>query len=258
MMPDGPGAPSAGGAVRAVLADWDHIEAYLQTIRSPHAPVGLDPALVSAGRGVFEANFCAGCHGTSMWTTSRVFWTPSEAANGVAGSLRTTTYTAPAAFPAALNPATAAAGRTAPLRFPAGASAGASDQIQCVLRAVGTFPPSGTAPILPSGSPLVIREVRANMTADAQGLSGFNPPSLLGGVTGAPFLHAGNARTLEELFDPAFEAHYQALSENFLLAGDRELQVRQLVAFLLSIDEDAAAAPTPTLGYPFLLCPESL
>jgi DNA-binding beta-propeller fold protein YncE len=258
MMPGGPGAPGASGTVRATLADWDHVEAYIQTIRSPRAPVGLDAALVTAGRTLFEANHCAGCHGTAMWTTSRVFWTPGETANAAAGTLRTTTYTAPSMFPAALNPPTAGAGRTASLRFPAGATAGANDQIQCVLRAVGTFPATGTAPILPAGSPMAIREVRTNMTADAQGLSGFNPPSLLGGVTGAPYFHAGNARTLEELFDPAFEAHYQALSENFLLAGDRDLQVRQLVAFLLSIDEGTTPAPAPALGYPFQLCPDSL
>jgi cytochrome c peroxidase len=148
--------------------------------------------------------------------------------------------------------------RTASLRFPAGATAGANDQIQCVLRAVGTFPSTGTMPILPSGSPVVIREVRTNMMTDAQGLSGFNPPSLLDGVAGAPYFHAGNARTLEEVFDPAFEAHYQALSENFLLAGDRATQIRQIVAFLLSIDEDTAAVAAPTLGYSPLLCPTSL
>lgn len=201
---------------------------------------------------------CAGCHGTAMWTNSRVFWTPNEANNGAAGALRTTNYTAMAAFPAALNPPSAGAGRTASLRFPAGAAAGANDQIQCVLRAVGTFPASGTVATLPAGSPVAALEVRANMTTAAQGLSGFNPPALLGGVAGAPYFHAGNARTMEEVFDPAFNAHAQALSENFLLSGDRATQVRQLVAFLLSIDESTAAPATPTLPYPFLLCPNSL
>ncbi len=258
MMPGGPGAPGASGTIRSVLADWDRVADYIRTIRSPHAPVGLDAALVTAGRSLFEANNCAGCHGTSMWTSSRVFWTPSETNNAAAGTLRTTSYTAPAMFPALLNPASAAAGRTATLRFPAGPTAGANDQIQCVVRAVGTFPATGTAPVLPAGSPMVIREVRTNMTTDAQGASGFNPPALLGGVTGAPYFHAGNARTLEEVFDPAFEAHYQALSENFLLAGDRDLQVRQMVAFLLSIDEGSAAAAAPSLGYSPQLCPSSL
>ncbi len=255
--------PQAGlnGAVRSIastLPDWDRIEAYVQSIRSPHAPTGLATADVDAGRMLFAANNCAGCHGTTMWTNSRVFWTPNEANNAAAGLLRTTNYTAAAAFPAALNPPTSGAGRSASLRFPAGATAAANDQIQCVLRAVGTFPATGTAPTLPAGSPVAALEVRANMTAAAQGLSGFNPPSLLGGVTGAPYFHAGNARTLEEVFDPAFNAHTRALSENFLQTGDRAAQVRQIVAYLLSIDESTAAPATPTLPYPFLLCPDSL
>ena len=255
--------PQAGlnGSVRSIgstLPDWDRIVSYVQSIRSPHAPTGLVAADVTAGRALFEANNCAGCHGTAMWTNSRVFWTPNEANNGAAGALRTTNYTAMGAFPAALNPPSAGAGRTASLRFPAGAAAGTNDQIQCVLRAVGTFPASGTTATLPAGSPVAALEVRANMMATAQGLSGFNPPALLGGVAGAPYFHAGNARTMEEVFDPAFNAHAQALSENFLLTGDRATQVRQLVAFLLSIDESTAAPATPTLPYPFLLCPTSL
>ncbi|MBX7196854.1 MAG: hypothetical protein K1X94_32690 [Sandaracinaceae bacterium] len=258
MMPTGAGAPGAAGLVRASLEDWDRIAAWIRTVRSPHAPVSLSASDVTAGRTLFETNNCAGCHGTRMWTNSRVFYTPSEANNAAAGLLRTTNYTAPAMFPAALNPPTAMGTRTASLRFPAGTTAGANDQIQCVLRAVGTFPASGTMPIVPSGSPVVIREVRTNMMTDAQGLSGFNPPSLLGGVTGAPYFHAGNARTLEEVFDPAFEGHYQALSENFLLAGDRATQVRQIVAFLLSIDESTTAAADPVLGYSPQLCPTSL
>ena len=250
--------PGGTNPVLSTLADWDHLAAWARTVRSPHGPVGLTAADVTAGRTLFETNNCAGCHGTTMWTNSRVFYTPNEANNAGAGLLRMTNYTAPAMFPAALNPPTAMGTRTASLRFPAGATAGANDQIQCVLRAVGTFPSTGTMPILPSGSPVVIREVRTNMTTDAQGLSGFNPPSLLDGVAGAPYFHAGNARTLEEVFDPAFEAHYQALSENFLLAGDRATQVRQIVAFLLSIDEDTTAVAAPTLGYSPQLCPTSL
>lgn len=254
MMPGGATTPTS------ILADWDRMDTYLQTIRSPRAPSNLDGDDVIAGRAIFEANFCAGCHGTSMWTTSRVFYTPGAAANHpVTGSLRTTSYTAPSAFPAALNPPSAGAGRTATLRFPAGPTAGANDQIQCILRAVGTFPTSGTDPIGPAG--LVLREVRADMTATAQGATGFNPPALLGLGTGAPYYHGGNARTLEESLDAIFEDHHTALSENFLVTGDRDLQVRQLVAFLLSIDEDTAPVAVPTaaaLGYDPDLCPDSL
>ena len=241
--------PGGGGALVSTLGDWDNIEAYIASIRSPRAPVGLAAADVTAGRALFEMNNCAACHGTRMWTISRVFYTPNEANNNpTTGALRSTSYTAPAMFPAALNPPSMGAGRTATLRFPAGATAAANDQIQCILRAVGTF---GT---VPTGG-AVVNEVRADMTTAAQGASGFNPPALLGGVVGAPYFHAGNARSLEEVFDPAFEAHYTALSVNFLATGDRATQVRQIVAFLLSIDEDAAAAAAPALPYDPDLCP---
>lgn len=253
--------PSGTDTVRTVLADWDHITDYIETIRSPRAPRSLVAADVTAGAALFAANNCAACHGTSMWTLSRRFWTPDEAHNAAAGSLRTASYTAPSAFPAILNPPSAATGRTATLRFPAGTTAGANDQIQCVLRSVGTYPATGVAPVLPTGSTVVLREVRPDMTTAAQGASGFNPPSLLDSVASGPYFHGGNARTLEEVFDPAFSAHYTALSANFLdtdTASDRATHVRQLVAFLSSIDESTTAAADPVLGYDPRLCPTTL
>jgi hypothetical protein len=48
------------------------------------------------------------------------------------------------------------------------------------------------------------------------------------------------------------------MSENFLLVGDVATQRRQIVAFLLSIDDDTVAAPAPSLGYPHDLCPNTL
>lgn len=257
LMPDGAITP------HSILPDWDRVEAYIQSIRSPNAPSQLTAADVTAGAALFAANNCAGCHGTSMWTISRRFYTPGELTNHpTTGTLRTMSYVAPALFPGALNPPSAGAGRTATLRFPAGATAGANDQIQCVLRSVGTFPSSGILPVLASGSTVQLSEVRTNMTTGAQGLSGFNPPSLLGLGTGAPYLHGGNARTLEEVFDPAFAAHYQAMSVNFLTTpATRAAEVRQMVAFLLSIDESTAPVAPPSaaaLGYNPLLCPASL
>ena len=46
--------------------------------------------------------------------------------------------------------------------------------------------------------------------AAAQGVTGFNPPALVGMGTGAPFFHGGNARTLEEVFSSTFNAHARA------------------------------------------------
>jgi cytochrome c peroxidase len=75
----------------------------------------------------------------------------------------------------------------------------------------------------------------------AQGKNGMSVPSLFGLSVGAPFFHAGNARTLEELFDPTFAAHYQALAPDFLGQNEtftRSDRIAQLIAFLLSIDEN--------------------
>ena len=253
LMPDGALMP------RSVLADWNEMDEYMKAVRPPRGLSSLNMADVTAGRALFQTHNCAGCHGGAGWTLSRRFFVPGDTNNNPAtGLLRTRTYTAPAAFPAALNPATAAAGRMAALRLtPMDAN---NDQINCILRDVGTFPATLDAMqngIVPAG--VRVREVRANMMAAAQGLTGFNPPSLVGMTTGAPYFHAGNARTLEEAFATTFERHYRAMSTNFLQDGDRGAQVRQLVAFLLSIDDDAAAvAPPTTLGYNPDLCPTSL
>jgi cytochrome c peroxidase len=267
-MPDGAGTaagPVAGadagapGVLRSALADWTDIDNYTKAIRAPRGPNSLSMADVTAGRALFVEHNCAGCHGGTQWTISRRFFAPGNANNNpMTGVLRAMMYTAPAMFPAALNPATAGAGRTAALRLtPMDA---ANDQINCVLRNVGTFPAAlNTAQdgVAPAG--VRVREARADMTANAQGLAGFNPPALVGMGTAAPFFHAGNARTLEELLSTTFDAHYRAMSANFLQTGDRAVQVRQLVAFLLSIDDDTAAVPPPTtLGYNPDLCPASL
>jgi hypothetical protein len=133
----------------------------------------------------------------------------------------------------------------------------ANDQINCVLRAVGTFPgvPGETqSGVAPEG--VLVREVRQNMSTLAQGATGFNPPALLGMASGAPYFHAGNARTLEELFAPTFAAHQTAFSSNFPGAGDRAARIGQLVQFLLSIDETTEAVEPPDgLGFDPELCP---
>jgi cytochrome c peroxidase len=100
--------------------------------------------------------------------------------------------------------------------------------VTCVIRNVGTF--SITDPI----------ERKADGTA-AQGAKGFNPPSLLSIATGAPYLHHGKARTLEELFSLPFRGHYGAGSANLWLNGPQPGQDitdrDNLIAFLKSIDD---------------------
>jgi DNA-binding beta-propeller fold protein YncE len=249
LQPDGAVMP------RSVLDDWNRVESYMKTIRPPRAPNSLNTDDVTAGRTLFVDNGCAGCHGGSLWTISRRFFAPGDRTNNpTTGLLRTTMYTAPATFRADLNPPTAGTGRTAALRLTP--MDGNNDQINCVLRAVGTFPSmldTMQNGITPTG--VRVREVRANMMAAAQGATGFNPPGLVGMGTGAPYFHAGNARTLEELFATTFEGHYRSLSTNFLQSGDRAAQVRQIVAFLLSIDDDTMIVPIPANND---LCPATL
>lgn len=254
------GVPAAMmGNVTNVLADWDEIDEYVKTIRAPRRPTNLDMASVAAGRTLFESNNCGGCHGGPLWTIARRFWTPSATTNGAMGTLRTTRYSGlPMGF-AALNPPTTMG--TAELRLtPQDA---ANDQINCILRAVGTIRPpamSGGAPVPVTAAGVTVSEVRANMSTPAQGLTGFSPPGVIGMGLGAPYFHAGNARTLEELFSTVFQAHYQAFSANFLTnAGSRDADVRNLVSFLLSIDDDTMIVPVQGgLSFNPQLCPSSL
>jgi YVTN family beta-propeller protein len=244
-----------GLAAAPKLDDWRDIEAYIQTIRSPRAPSNLDTAAVTRGAELFaNGGACQGCHGGAKWTISTRFFTPSTSTNAL---LNTTPFSIPAGFPQALLPARQQANQT--LRF-AGGNAAALDQILCAIRPVGTFnvaqPGAGIA------------EVRADMKTLAQGDGnpagegrGYNPPSLLGMAAGAPYLHGGNALTLEGLFGDTFDEHRRALSPNFLTESDPkqvDRQIADLVAYLLSIDEDTTPLDIPEPGASGgLLCPKT-
>ncbi len=224
------------------LKDWNDMTRYAQSIRIPKAPSNLDPALVAAGEVLFKdaaaGGSCQGCHGGDKWTISRVFYTPSGAGNE---ALKTKSWSEAAllaaGYPAALLPATTPMNQVMRFGVPA------NDQLQCIIRPVGTF---GVAP------PAVgIAELRADMTTAAQGNAvdarGYNPPSLLGVAVGAPYYHAGNARTLEELLSPTFDVHRKALSKDPAFLAKPE-DVQALVAYLLSIDGDKPVLPIPALG----------
>jgi hypothetical protein len=256
--------PDADHCDSASSHDWDDIDAFVRSVRSPARPTGLDSADVIAGEALFASANCYQCHSGPAWTLSRVFYTPGDENNGTLpftkpaviddemfGALRKTYYEVPDEL-RALNPAGASGKAT--FRLLPGAADGldafypassAADQINCVLRDVGTFPvqttgaPPNTQGVAPSGAPIV-RELRQNMKDLALGATGFNIPSLLGLGVGAPYFHAGNARTLEELFDGTFAAHYQALGKSFTPTSK---DIRGLVAYLLTIDDDLRAPP---------------
>jgi hypothetical protein len=235
-----PANPLALAAAPA-LDDWKNIKAYVQSIRSPRRPSNLDGAKIAAGKTLFVSDgSCTGCHGGDKWTISTRFYRPTV---DVTTNLNTTPWATPAGFPAALLPA-------ADQRFMrfANGNAAAFDQLQCILRPVGTF---GKADALMGQ----VIERRQDMTTPAQGNqpngNGFNPPSLVGVQVGAPYLHAGNAATLESLFSSTFKDHYGTLAPNFLQETDpaaRAAKVEQLVQFLLAIDVDQAATTIPTAG----------
>jgi len=222
----------------SALDDWQNIKAFVQAVRPPRRPSNLDGAKIAAGKTLFvNAGRCIGCHGGDKWTISTRFYEPSL---DTTNALSTSAWAVPSGFPPSLLPAN----DQRFMRF-AGGPAAAFDQVQCILRPVGTF---GKADALMGQ----VVERRQDMTTAAQGNqpngNGYNPPSLFGMQTGAPYLHSGGAATLESLFSSTFVEHYGTLAPNFLKetnAGERAGKVEQLVQFLLSIDEDAAPTRTP-------------
>lgn len=236
-----------GQPVREVQAtgctdDWDDVEAYMKTIRPPRGRRFLDAASVARGAALFgmpnagENNGgCVACHGGAGWTASRRFWTPSSANNA---ALLTAPFTRPAAWPAVWNAHTTQIG-TQPLSTDMTMGAAGPEEVACVIRNVGTFGVPG------DDAATAALEVRVN-AARAQGAGGFNVPSLYGLQVGAPYLHHGQARTLEELFnDPRWQAHLTAANPVFLTTGDAEQQKRDLIAYLLSIDATTPEQPLP-------------
>jgi len=233
----------------SVLSDWKEIEAYIKKIRSPRKPTNLVQADVDAGRTLFTGSGtanCVGCHSGAKWTISKRFYTPGDGPNAATNSMAPNSLgniswnTALNNFPAALLPVGGTANLMTDARMRFG---GAAEQLQCILRPVGTF---NTAPM-----DVGVLEVRADMTTPAQGNAdtgrGYNPPSLLGVQIGAPYFHAGNARTLEELFDDvAFNKHHQsAIASAFTIDATKRAQ---LVAFLLAIDEAEPTVAIPAKG----------
>ena len=231
---------------QSVLLDWNKIDLYTKTIRAPNAPT-LDPVLVATGEALFTANSCNGCHGGDNWTISRRFYTPNDANNDVSSGNLNDLY-GPHNLPAGLNPSSELTG-TAALR--------GTGFIQCVLRDVGTFPATGNVGVTPPGAPAVSERKQSMVVASntATGILGFNPPSLLGASAGAPYFHAGNARTLEEVLSTTFEPHHQAFATNF---DPSAADIEALVAFMQSIDDDAVTISEDIAGVGEIICPPSL
>jgi len=66
------------------------------------------------------------------------------------------------------------------------------------------------------------------------GAAGFNTPSLLCVGYHAPYLHDGSAETLQEVYE-----RHAASADNLRSSyGNGDVELQQLEAFLLSIDDD--------------------
>jgi YVTN family beta-propeller protein len=132
---------------------------------------------VVAGAAVFGTN-CASCHGGAKWTKSEIFHRDNPAAVAQNG--------------APLDPGVT---RLAPAPPVAAAPANEFFSFTCnnlsikYLENVGTFDVN---------NPLEIRDFAAASTAF--GRNGFNVPSLLSVNYHAPYLHRGQAQTLEDVF----------------------------------------------------------
>ena len=229
--------------------DWDKIDAFVRTIRPARALRSLDPASVARGAALFgEPNAtasnggCVRCHGGPGWTASRRYWTPSTDNNAQLSTVAT--FVKPAKWPASwthqsgnfqIGPQPAAADTTGAVIQPA--------QVACTIRDVQSFGIPGDAAATDA------LERKDSSPADrAPGAGGYNVPSLYGLALSAPYLHHGQAASLEELFDdPKWQDHLRAANPNFLLdGGDPEAKKADLAAFLLSIDADTPVQAVPT------------
>jgi DNA-binding beta-propeller fold protein YncE len=240
--------------------DWDDVEAYVRTIEPVHARRTADAAQVARGRQLFVDGGCAKCHGGQGWTISRRFYTPSAQTNA---NLAATQFPKPPFFPATwmydnsgANRMLVSAQPVIPLDAtgPAEPAAIAIGQTACMLRNVGTFGNAAATDAL---------EIRLLNGAPvrAEGRGGYNVPSLYGLALGAPYLHHGQAPSLDELFmDSTWSNHTNAANANFSVTLAAAGKIDDLVAFLLSIDATTPEidVPTdPTSGLSFDACPAS-
>ena len=219
--------------VNGVLTDWDEIEEFVATIRAPAGRTAPSDA-IQRGRDVFEEANCANCHGGVLWTLSERYYTPL-----LNGDLRNLTFedagvTSIGAVAANLTVLDDLGFAATPLIN--NDSNGAPQRHLCVVRQVGTF-------AAPGPDNRGADEIRQNGNA-AQGVDGFNVPSLLNVNTGAPFLHNGAAESLEVLLDPngQFTDHLIAGNQVFSPTAD---QISDLIAFVRSIDDTTEIFPTP-------------
>jgi YVTN family beta-propeller protein len=225
------GSARAVAQTGALPEEWDDIMHYVQTLRAPHAATVYagDPA---AGRDVFTAGGCDNCHAGPLWTLSERYYTPA-----LDQDPRLLTLASQGVSSIDVRPDQVASTDPTQVFVLQNDANGAPQRHSCAVRIVGTFGATG-----PDGRGAA--EIRQS-GAPAQGVDGFNVPSLFGMAVGGPYLHNGAAETLDELLDPAgeFGTHLRAGNQVFS-PSDQELA--DLIAFLRSIDDSTETFPIPS------------
>ena len=227
------GSVKAFNEVNGVLPDWDEIETFVSTIRAPNGRTATAED-IEAGRTLFDEANCEHCHGGALWTLSERYYTPI-----LDGDLRRLTFSEAGINSVQDVPVNQTVldelGFTATALIGNDAN-GAPQRHFCVVRQVDTF---GAAGPDNRGAD----EIRQNGGA-AQGVDGFNVPSLLNVNTGAPYLHNGAAESLEALLNPngQFTTHLRAGNQVFSPTPD---QLADLIAFVRSIDDTTPTFDTP-------------
>jgi YVTN family beta-propeller protein len=181
-------------------------------VRALNQPQPSDETALARGRDFFGPN-CASCHGGAKWTKSQIFHRDNPAAVAQNGPT--------------LDPGVT---RLAPALPVAAAPANEFFSFTCnnltiqYLEDVGTFD---------DRNPLEIRDNAA--ASKAFGMNGFNVPSLLSINYHAPYLHRGQAQTLEEVFPlHTLPALGGVTIEQALI--DQGVSANDLLVFLKSID----------------------
>ena len=142
---------------------WDAIKAYVQFgIWAPISPFSkADPQAV-AGRALFIAANCQSCHGTAMWTTARIRFTPPPAAAMInaGGELVSELQPVGTFDPMALNE----------VRQNAAAPLGANGYVPPSLLSIFAFPQT----FFHNGQALSLDEVMDNITHRSAGTGGVD------------------------------------------------------------------------------------
>lgn len=238
---------TAGNCVK----DWDDINDYAKTVRPPRGLRFLDQASVTRGATLFGAGAtgggCVNCHGGQGWTVSRRHYDPTMSATVT--TVTGTGYNRPAVL-TNFNDFGAGSVQIAaqPLISDNFVTVAVPPlQTACNIRKVSTFGIPGDV----AGTDAL--EVRAGTFANgagtsnrAQGRGGYNVPSLYGMALGAPYLHHGQAKSLDELFtDTKWQTHWQSGSANFLTGANATQDRKDLVNFILSIDGSTTEQAIP-------------